>query len=117
MDWHGVIERAVDRHPVPAFLVRFGASADVEVPITVAHLSYNDLAVPSGGSVDQQSDRWMVPARRLEAAGFPMPPLPGDVLMVPAQGLQGRVTIAAPGWAGGALVRYDLTVSGPGGAA
>lgn len=117
MDWHAVIERAVDRHPVPAFLVRFGTSADVEVAITVAHLAYNDLAVPSGGSVDQQSDRWMVPARRLEAAGFPMPPSPGDVLMVPSQGLQGRVTIAAPGWAGGALVRWDLTVAGPGGAA
>ena len=113
MDWHAVIERMVDRHPVPAVLVRFGTT-DVEKAITVAHLAYNDQAVPTGGSTTQQSDRWMAPARRLEATGFPLPPREGDVLMVPSLGFQGRVTVAAPGFAGGQLVRWDLSVEGPG---
>lgn len=112
MNWHSVIERAVDRNPVVATLLRYGPP-DVEATLNISQISYREVATEAGGSTKQQVGRWMVPARRLSDTGFPLPPREGDMLLIPALGLQARVTIADPGFAGGDLARWDLTVEGP----
>jgi hypothetical protein len=111
MDWHAIIERAVDRNAVPATLLRYG-DPDAEATLTVSPISYRDVPTEAGGSVRQQIARWMVPARRLAATTYPLPPREGDMLLIPDLGLQARVTVADPGFAGGDLVRWDLTVEG-----
>jgi hypothetical protein len=110
MDWHAVIERAVDRNRVVAILTRIG-DPDVDVEIGVAPIQYQDTT-QEGARLDQQTNRWMVPARRLSDTDFPLPPLPGDMLRIAALGLAARVETAAPGFAGGEVVRWDLTILG-----
>ena len=110
-DWHATIESAVDRNPVPVTLVRIGAP-DVSATLDATPMQFTDTTNSATGEA-QQSNRWMVPARRLEAAGFPMPPRVGDMLLVPALGVEARVEVAAPGFAGGAVVRWDLAILGP----
>lgn len=111
MDWHAVINRAVDRNPVPATLVRIG-SPDVEVTLNVAPIQYRDTAAETGGDVTQRINRWMVPAQRLAATVFPLPPSEGDLLIVPSLSMQARVEVVEPGFAGGDVVRWDLTIQG-----
>lgn len=112
-DWHAIVERAVDRNRVSTTLTRYG-SPDVTVTIAMSPIQFVDRAEQTGGSTTQQVTRFMAPARRLEATGLPMPPRVGDVLSVPALGLEARVLVAAPGFAGGEVVRYDITIEGPG---
>lgn len=111
-DWHAIVERAVDRNRVSTTLTRYG-SPDVEVAIAMSPIQFTDRAEATGGSTTQQVTRWMAPARRLAATGLPLPPRVGDVLAVPSLGLQARVLVAAPGFAGGEVVRWDLTIEGP----
>lgn len=109
-DWHAIIEHAVERHPVAATLVRPG-TPDVSASITVTAIQYQEQAEPSGGSAVQQTQRWLIPARRLAATTFPDPPRPGDYLVLAGLGTL-RLTVVGPGMAGGQVVRYDVTGEG-----
>lgn len=110
-DWNGIIERAVDRNPVSVTLIRIG-NPDVEVTLNATPIQYKDTTSESTGTA-QTGTRWMVPARRLAATTFPKPPRVGDMLLVPSLGVEARVEIAEPGFAGGEPVRWDLTILGP----
>ena len=108
-DWHGIIERAVDRNPISCTLVRIG-SPDIEVTLVMGARQYQEVDVAMGGSAAGQTQRWMVPARRLAATVFPGAPRIGDLLRV--GGAEARVTAAAAGYAGGEVVRWDLDTEG-----
>lgn len=107
-DWHGIIERAVDRNPVSVTLIRVG-SPDVEVTLDAAPRQYQEVDMSLGGSAVAQTQRWMIPARRLAATEWGTP-VPGNLLLV--GGAETRVTVASPGYAGGEVVRWDLDVEG-----
>lgn len=108
--WHKIVEDAVDRNPVPAVLVVIG-DPDTETPITITPIQYQERAEPVAGLV-QQSRRWMIPAARLAAAGFVGSPVSGNILRVPSLGIEARVSIVGPGFAGGEVVRWDITEEG-----
>jgi hypothetical protein len=109
--WHGVIERAVDRHPVSCTLVRMG-TPDVSVTLNVTPQQFQEQPVATAGSVVQQSQRWMIPAARLAATTWPGPPREGDLMIFPLLKTQARIDTAAPGLAGGEVVRWDVTLTG-----
>lgn len=110
-DWHKLVEAAVDRNPIPATLVRIG-SPDIEAPLNIAPMQFIEQMGDNSGNVLQQRRRWMIPGRRLAATGFPLPPIPGDLIRVPSIGVEARIHIVGPGFAGGELVRWDITEEG-----
>lgn len=110
MIWHTVVERVVDRHPIPVKLVRPGATENTTAELHVAAIQYQEQPDPTGGAVVQQTARWMIPARRLAALGFPAPPRAGDYLVF-AGGTQ-RATVVSAGYSAGEVVRWDVTAEG-----
>jgi hypothetical protein len=109
--WHNIVEDCADRNSVAATLTRIGQT-DTEVAINVMPMQYTETQVPTGGNVVQQTRRWVIPARRLAATGYPVPVVPGDILRIASLGLEARVGIVGPGIAGGEVVRWDITEEG-----
>ena len=120
--YHELIERAVDAHGVAGRLIRLAIDDDdiVDVEVTVAPQQFRDRATEAGGTVVQKISYWMLPARRLEALGFPCPPRSGDRLIIEAAtGADGTVTNevhtideVGVGVARGEIVRWDLGTTG-----
>jgi hypothetical protein len=111
--WHDVIERAVDRNPVAAVLVRIG-DPDIECHLNITPMQYQETVGSPVPGVSQGSRRWMVPARRLAAAGFPVPIRQGDLIRISSLGIEARINVVGPGIAGGDVVRWDITEEGLG---
>ena len=111
--WHDIIEDAVDRNPVPAVLVRIG-SPDVEVALSVAPIQYQETTTLSAPGAPQTTRKWMAPGRRLASAGFPVPPVTGDLIRIPSLGTEARIATVGAGIAGGEVVRWDILEEGIG---
>lgn len=111
--WHDIIEDAVDRNPIAAVLVRIG-DPDTEAPLNVTPMQYQETTDARVPGVPQGSRQWMVPARRLAAAGYPIPVQPGDLIRVPALVIEARIGVVGLGIAGGEVVRWDITEEGLG---
>ena len=109
--WHSLIEDAADRNSVAATLTRIG-SPDFDAAIGIMPMQFQETSQTSGGNVIQQTRRWVVPARRLAATGYPVPILPGDILRVPSLGVEARIGVVGSGIAGGEVVRWDITEEG-----
>jgi hypothetical protein len=119
--WDDLIDRTVTRVGLDCRLVRLAdpnvpGSTDVEVNIKIANAQFREREQPSGGDVTQQNRYYAIPAKALQATGFPVPPKPGDRVIF-AGDLDEVTTIrnVGPGVAeGGRVVRWDIEVVGIG---
>jgi hypothetical protein len=115
--WDDITNGMVDQHGVMCRLVRLAdpdvpASADIDVTIRVAALQFRERDRESGGDLTQQTRYYLIPAVRLQAAGFPVPPRPGDRMIFPDLQEVATIKNVGPGFAENALVRYDVEVMG-----
>ena len=113
--WDDMVNRAVDKHGVSCRMIRLAdpdvpGSADVEVSIQVALINFKEYDQPSGGDLTQQYRRYLIPAVRLRATGFPVPPRPGDRMIFADEVT--TVKSVGPAIAAGAEARYDVEVLG-----
>ena len=114
-----LVNRAVDNTGMVCRLVRLAdpnvpGSADVEVSIKVAAITFRERERESGGDVTQQTRQFLIPAERLRATAFPGQPRPGD-RMIFSGDIKEVATIrnVGPGFAtGGRVVRWDVEVTG-----
>lgn len=89
---------------------RIISDEETSVSIKVVPIQFRERDVDTGGGVVQQTNYWMIPARRLKATSFPYPPKPGDRMIFDAE----IVTIddVGQGVACGEVVRWDVGVTG-----
>lgn len=110
MNAHAIIERALDRHGVDATLMRVGTT-DVEVPIRIGAVQYQESKINMGGANEGRRQRWLIPARRLAATAIPTPRV-GDFILLSES--TERVVVVAAGYANNAVVRWDVQTEGVG---
>lgn len=115
--WDDLTEREVDKHGVDCTLIRLAdpdvpGSTNTQVTLKIANLQYRERDVPSGGDVTQTKNYWIVPAKRLVATGYPVPPRAGDRMIFPHNNHVATVRNVGEGFAGGQVIRYDLETLG-----